>query len=92
MERREAGGVEEEGGGKGGGGVMNIYDKNGIPIFVGDTVKVFHFVGSRQQQFFMYKYVKAVHARGAFSRVCLTRLRGCGLAGRSCLCGSCRSR
>jgi hypothetical protein len=43
---------------------MNVYDKNGIPILPGDTLKVFHFVGPRRQKFYMYKYVKEVHASG----------------------------
>ena len=43
---------------------MNVYDKNGIPILPGDTLKVFHFVGPRRQKFYMYKYVKSVHPSG----------------------------
>jgi hypothetical protein len=43
---------------------MNTYDKNGIPILPGDTLKVFHFVGPRRQKFFMYKFVKSVHPSG----------------------------
>ena len=36
-----------------------IYDKRGIPILPGDTVKVFHF-RSRGRDYYMYKYVVKV--------------------------------
>lgn len=39
------------------GGRMNVYDKHGIPIFVGDVIKVFHFIGARRKKYFMYKHV-----------------------------------
>jgi hypothetical protein len=43
---------------------MNAYDKNGIPILPGDTLKVFHFEGPRRKRFYMYKFVKSVHPSG----------------------------
>ncbi len=39
-----------------------VYDKRGIPIMVGDTLKVFHFV-TRGQKRYMYKYVEAADPR-----------------------------
>jgi hypothetical protein len=36
---------------------MNIYDKKGIPIHVGDVVKIFHFIGPRRKRYYMYKHV-----------------------------------
>jgi hypothetical protein len=41
---------------------MNVYDKEGIPILPGDTLKVFHFTGSRGKKFYMYKYVKELRS------------------------------
>ena len=43
---------------------MNAYDKNGIPILPGDTLKVYHFTGSHKKKYYMYKYVKEIHASG----------------------------
>ena len=37
-----------------------IYDKNGREIKVGDTLKIFHFVGARRKKYYMYKYVHSV--------------------------------
>lgn len=35
---------------------MTLYDKHGIPIYVGDVVKVFHFRAAlRRQKFYMFK-------------------------------------
>ena len=37
---------------------MTLYDKNKRPIYVGDTLKVFHFQGVRwNKKHYMYKYV-----------------------------------
>ena len=36
---------------------MNAYDKRGIPIHVGDVLKVFHFIGPRKKRYYMYKHV-----------------------------------
>jgi len=43
---------------------MKTYDKNVIPILPGDTLKVYHFTGSRRQKFYMYKFVKSIHPSG----------------------------
>lgn len=37
--------------------MMAIYDKTGREIRVGDTLKIFHFIGSRRKKYFMYKQV-----------------------------------
>jgi hypothetical protein len=37
--------------------VDNPRDKNGRQIMPGDTLKVFHYVGSRRKKYYMYKYV-----------------------------------
>jgi hypothetical protein len=34
---------------------MTLYDKHGIPIMVGDVLKVFHFIGARRKRHYMYK-------------------------------------
>jgi len=34
-----------------------VFDKNGIPIFPKDVLKVFHFIGLRQKKHYMYKQV-----------------------------------
>ena len=36
---------------------MNVYDKNRIPIHVGDVLKIFHFIGPRRKKYYMYKHV-----------------------------------
>ena len=36
-----------------------IYDKHGREIMVGDTLKVFHFIGKRRKMHYMYKFVDA---------------------------------
>lgn len=42
-----------------------LYDKHGIPILPGDTVKVFHFVAAvRREKRFMYKLVMGIEVRG----------------------------
>jgi len=38
---------------------VNVYDKNGYPIFPGDTPKIFHFIGARRKKYYMYKFVKS---------------------------------
>lgn len=39
-------------------------DKTGREIRVGDTLKIFHFVGARKKRHYMYKYVRgAGHGR-----------------------------
>lgn len=38
-------------------------DRFGRQIEVGDTLKVFHFTGSRRRKYFMYKYVEAEEQR-----------------------------
>lgn len=41
-----------------------LYDKHGIPILPGDTVKVFHYVAAvRREKRYMYKFVLAVENR-----------------------------
>jgi hypothetical protein len=55
---------------------MNVYDKNGIPILPGDTLKVFHFVGPRRKKFFMYKYVAEIHPSGNVLKVIHLSLDG----------------
>ena len=41
---------------------MDNYDKKGIPIFVGDTLKIFHFIGARRKRHYMYKYVDRIES------------------------------
>ena len=42
-----------------------LYDKRGIPILPGDTVKVFHFIAAvRREKRFMYKLVMGIETRG----------------------------
>jgi len=40
---------------------MNLYDKNGIPIKPCDILKVFHFIGIRNKNHYMYK--EAMHRK-----------------------------
>ncbi len=41
-----------------------LYDKKGIPILPGDTLKVFHFVAARRRERrFMYKFVLEIVPR-----------------------------
>jgi hypothetical protein len=42
-----------------------LYDKNRRAIAVGDVLKVFHFVGARRKQHFMYKHVTGQIELGA---------------------------
>lgn len=37
-----------------------IYDKTGREIRIGDTLKIFSFIGKRKKHYYMYKYVKDV--------------------------------
>lgn len=37
---------------------LKTYDKTGREIMVGDTLKVFHYIGPRHKRFFMFKYVQ----------------------------------
>ena len=41
-----------------------VYDKHGIPILVGDVLKVFHFIGARRKRHYMYKQVVGVMTLG----------------------------
>lgn len=42
-----------------------FYDKRGIPVMPGDTLKVFHYVAAlRREKRYMYKFVKEVDSRG----------------------------
>lgn len=36
---------------------QDLYDKTGRKIEVGDTLKVFHFIGPRRKRYYMYKFV-----------------------------------
>ena len=45
--------------------MSGLYDKRGIPIERGDVVKVFHFVGSRRKQHFMYHQCLGTREIGA---------------------------
>lgn len=51
--------------------MSTIYDKTGREIMVGDTLRVFHFIGPRRKQFFMYKYVmeRAPDHGGKYMRI-----------------------
>jgi len=42
------------------------YDKNGIPIEIGDTLKIFHFIGGRKKKYYMYKFVEKMSECGRF--------------------------
>ena len=47
-------------------------DKTGREIMPGDTVKVFHFIGSRRKRHYMYKFVERVdHGRLVLAHLCL---------------------
>lgn len=35
------------------------HDKKGYPVYEGDVLKVFHFIGQRNKKYFMYKVVIA---------------------------------
>jgi len=39
-------------------------DKNDRPIMIGDILKVFHFIGSRNKKYFMYKQVMGIKNLG----------------------------
>lgn len=39
---------------------MATTDKNGREIMVGDTLKIFHFIGPRLKKYYMYKFVKRI--------------------------------
>ncbi len=43
---------------------LKVYDQHGIEILVGDTLKVFHFIGPRRKRFYMYKHVIARETLG----------------------------
>lgn len=43
--------------------IENPKDKNGRKIEVGDTLKIFHFTGSRRKKHYMYKYVMDIYCR-----------------------------
>jgi len=38
--------------------MREIYDRNRVPIRVGDTLKIFHYVGARRKKVYMYKWVR----------------------------------
>jgi hypothetical protein len=43
-----------------------LYDKKGIPILPGDTLKVFHFTAAlRREKVYMYKYVESIEHKGS---------------------------
>ena len=43
---------------------MNLYDKRGIPILPGDTVKVYHYrAAHRREHRYMYKYALEIAPR-----------------------------
>jgi hypothetical protein len=37
-----------------------VYDKNGVPIAIGDTIKIFHCIGARRKKHYMYKHVVGI--------------------------------
>jgi hypothetical protein len=41
----------------------NYVDKKGIPVFVGDLIKVPHFTAARNRKVFMYKKVMVINDR-----------------------------
>lgn len=45
-----------------------VYDKRGIPIMPGDTVKVFHYTSVRREKRYMYKYAGQVVWRASEKR------------------------
>ncbi len=47
---------------------MNVYDKNRIPIHVGDVLKIFHFIGPRRKRYYMYKHVVSEETVGNGTR------------------------
>ena len=43
----------------------SVYDKNGIPILPGDTLKIYHYTDPRRRERrYMYKYVKGYSPSG----------------------------
>jgi hypothetical protein len=38
----------------------SVYDKNGVPIAIGDTIKIFHYIGARRKKHYMYKFVLGI--------------------------------
>lgn len=45
-----------------------LLDKTGREIMVGDTLKIFHFRGSRGKRFYMYHYVEDQERREAWDQ------------------------
>ena len=43
---------------------MKPRDMTGREIFVGDTLKIFHFIGVRKKKHYMYKYVSEIVVLG----------------------------
>ena len=37
-----------------------VYDKNRIPIAIGDTIKIFHYIGARRKKHYVYKHVVGI--------------------------------
>jgi len=43
---------------------MNLRDKTGRQIELGDVLKVYHFTGARRKRYFMYKQVMGIRTIG----------------------------
>jgi hypothetical protein len=55
---------------------LNIYDKNGIPIHIGDVLKIYHFTAAlRRKKYYMYKWViDKIKTNAGFERFILSHL------------------
>jgi hypothetical protein len=56
-----------------------LYDENGIPIFPGDTIRIFHFTSAtRRKKYYMYKFVvgSEVHRDSLYLRISHLNLNG----------------
>jgi hypothetical protein len=56
--------------------VKQVYDKHGIPILPGDTLKVYHYTGARRQRIYMYKWVILEHEESKLLQVSHLSLEG----------------
>lgn len=45
-----------------------LLDSTGREIMVGDTLKIFHFIGARRKRYYMYKFVEAKEMRRTWTR------------------------
>ena len=44
--------------------IVNAADKKGVPVAVGDIIKVFHFIAARNRRVYMYKIIADIPGVG----------------------------